>query len=81
MTRSLHISLPDGMRAFVDRRTDGRDDFSTPSEYVRSLIRADMKKAAEKLEAYRLLLQGNAEINARDFVSKQDLENLLKEFD
>lgn len=41
---SLNISMPDDMREFVDRRTqDG--GFSTPTEYLRSLIRDDRRRA------------------------------------
>ncbi|MBZ0253906.1 MAG: type II toxin-antitoxin system ParD family antitoxin [Candidatus Methylomirabilis sp.] len=53
---TLNISLPDEMRAFVDEQASG-GSFSTPSEYVRHLIREDRKRIArEKLEA--LLLEG-----------------------
>ena len=39
MTSSLHVSLPDEMRAFVDMRANGKNQYTTPSEYVRALIR------------------------------------------
>lgn len=40
---SLNISMPDDMRQFVDQRA--RDEgFSTPTEYVRSLIREDRQR-------------------------------------
>jgi antitoxin ParD1/3/4 len=42
MPSSLHVSLPDEMRQFVDQRTNGKRRFATPSEYVRALICADM---------------------------------------
>lgn len=42
MTSSLHVSLPDEMRAFVDMRANGKSQYTTPSEYVRALIREDM---------------------------------------
>ena len=44
MTSSLHVSVPDEMRAFVNQRTSGEAVYSTPSEYVRALIRDDMEK-------------------------------------
>jgi antitoxin ParD1/3/4 len=52
---SLNVSMPDDLRQFVDKRTkDGQ--FSTPTEYVRHLIREDQKRQAEsRLE--RLLLE------------------------
>ncbi|MCA9774504.1 MAG: type II toxin-antitoxin system ParD family antitoxin [Myxococcales bacterium] len=53
---SLNVSMPDKMRAFVDAQTEA-GQFSTPSEYIRHLIREDAKrKAAGRLE--ELLLEG-----------------------
>lgn len=56
--QSMNISLPDPLKQFVDGQiAQGR--YSTASEYVRELIRADEKrKAEERLEA--LLLEGLA---------------------
>jgi len=53
---SLNISLPEPLKRFVDDQiAAGR--YSSPSEYVRELIREDEKrKAEEQLEA--LLLDG-----------------------
>ena len=54
--QSMNISLPDPLKQFVDGQiAQGR--YSSVSEYVRELIRADEKrKAEEQLEA--LLLEG-----------------------
>jgi len=54
--QSMNISLPDSLRQFVDGQVaTGR--YSSVSEYVRELIRADEKrKAEEQLEAK--LLEG-----------------------
>ena len=54
--QSMNISLPDPLKQFVDGQiAQGR--YSSVSEYVRELIRADEKrKAEEKLET--LLLEG-----------------------
>jgi antitoxin ParD1/3/4 len=54
--QSMNISLPDPMKQFVDGQiAQGR--YSSVSEYVRELIRADEKrKAEEQLEAK--LLEG-----------------------
>lgn len=54
--QSMNISLPDPLKQFVDGQiSTGR--YSTVSEYVRELIRADEKrKAEEQLEAK--LLEG-----------------------
>jgi antitoxin ParD1/3/4 len=51
---SINFSVPDDLREFVDERIASAG-FSTPSEYMRHLIREDRKRAAqEQLEA-RLL--------------------------
>ncbi len=54
--QSMNISLPGPLKQFVDRQIEqGR--YSSASEYVRELIRADEKrKAEEQLEAK--LLEG-----------------------
>ncbi|MDJ0616018.1 MAG: type II toxin-antitoxin system ParD family antitoxin [Calothrix sp. MO_192.B10] len=54
--KSINISLPDGMRAYVEEQVaDG--GYSTISEYFRELVRQDQKrKAKERLET--LLLEG-----------------------
>jgi antitoxin ParD1/3/4 len=54
--QSMNISLPDPLKQFVDGQiAQGR--YSSASEYVRELIRADEKrKAEEQLET--LLLEG-----------------------
>jgi antitoxin ParD1/3/4 len=54
--QSMNISLPDPMKEFVDGLVNqGR--YSSASEYVRELIRADeRRKAEDQLEA--LLLEG-----------------------
>jgi antitoxin ParD1/3/4 len=53
---SLNISLPQTLKDFVEGQVDAKG-FSTPSEYIRALIREDQKRGAEeKLEA--LLLEG-----------------------
>lgn len=62
MASSLHVSLPDAMRAYVDSRTNGENAYATPSEYVRALIRDDMEKEAQRLYVFRELLQSAEEI-------------------
>ena len=54
--QTMNISLPDPLKDFVDEQVaSGR--YSSVSEYVRDLIRADEKrKAQDKLEA--LLIEG-----------------------
>ena len=52
---SMNVSLPEELKQFAEAQT--RRGYSTPSEYVRELIREDQKrKARETLDA--LLLEG-----------------------
>ena len=68
---SMNISLPEPLKQFVDGQiSTGR--YSSASEYVRELIRADEKrKAEEQLEAK--LLEGlngtKSELTAADWSS------------
>ena len=56
--QSMNISLPDPLKQFVDGQI-AKGRYSSVSEYVRELIRADEKlKAREQLES--LLLEGLA---------------------
>lgn len=53
---SLNISLPRSLKDYVEGRVK-EGSFSTPSEYMRALLREDLKRnAREKLEA--ALLEG-----------------------
>jgi len=53
---TMNVSLPDGLKAFVDERVR-KDGFSTSSEYIRELIRADQVRRAER-ELAALLREG-----------------------
>lgn len=53
---SLNISLPQSLKDFVEEQVKA-GGYSTPSEYMRELLRQDQKRRAkEKLEA--MLLEG-----------------------
>ena len=53
---SMHISLPDSLKDFV-QEVCNEGDFSNPSDFVRELIRDyKQKRAQERLE--QLLLEG-----------------------
>jgi antitoxin ParD1/3/4 len=77
---SMNISLPEPLKKFVDHQiAEGR--YSSASEYVRELIRADEKrKAGDRLEA--LLLEGlnspETELKPEDWadIRKQALTRL-----
>jgi antitoxin ParD1/3/4 len=51
---SLNISMPDDLRDFVSVRAQ-QTSHATPTEYIRSLVREDQKRAEqEKLEKFLL---------------------------
>ena len=72
---SMNISLPEPLKAFVDSQiSTGR--YSSASEYVRELIRADEKrKAEEQLES--LLLAGLK--GEEDVMSRADWQQIRQE--
>ena len=76
MGASLHVSLPEDMRRYVDRIAGGTAKYATPSEYVRDLIRKDM----EKVEVYHRLLKGLDEAERGEFVPQEQIDALLEEF-
>ena len=75
---TLNVSLPEAMRKWIQAQVaDG--GYSSASEYVRSLIRADQKRISEeRLDA--LLLEGlqgkSSEMTAKDW---QDIRSQLQE--
>ena len=53
---TMNIALPESMKQFVQERV-AKDGYSSVSEYMRDLIRADQKrKADERID--QLLLEG-----------------------
>ena len=52
---TMNISLPESLKAFVDKQVRGRG-YGTSSEYVRELIRQDQ----DRLHLRGLLLEGAA---------------------
>jgi antitoxin ParD1/3/4 len=78
MGASLHVSLPDEMRRFVDEISNGKSVYATPSEYVRALIRRDM----EHMEAERSILRGYEEAMRGEFVDGEDaMATIMREID
>jgi putative addiction module CopG family antidote len=51
---SLNVAMPDELREFVDERTK-KAGFSTPTEYVRHLIRLDLERETQRRLAAALL--------------------------
>jgi len=71
----MSISLPDELKQFAEKKGKG-GDYSTPSDYIRSLIRRDKEEAWARLEA--MLIEG---LNSGKAIvdSKESREFLRKE--
>jgi antitoxin ParD1/3/4 len=80
MSSSLHVSLPDELRAYVDFRTSGTKDYSTPSEYVRTLIRLDMERDAERRYVLGTLFKSMEDIKHGRIYSAAEVEEDSKAF-
>lgn len=53
----MNISLPDSLKDFAHSQTQ-TDNYSNPSDYVRSLIRKDKEKKEAQQHIESLLLEG-----------------------
>ena len=80
MPSSLHVSLPDEMRAFVNLRTNGKNDYATPSEYVRDLIRRDMEFETQRQHIFGELLKSAEDIKHGRLYSAEEVEARSKAF-
>jgi antitoxin ParD1/3/4 len=56
-TATMNVSLSNSLKEYVKGRVNKEERYSTPSDYVRSLIREDQKKHAEN-SLEQLLLDG-----------------------
>jgi antitoxin ParD1/3/4 len=71
--KSMNISLPDNMRAYVEEQV-AQGGYSSTSEYFRELVRQDQKqKANERLQT--MLLEGLNSGNATEMTT-QDWEDI-----
>jgi antitoxin ParD1/3/4 len=53
---TMNISLPDSLKEYVKERVE-EESYSTPSDYMRSLIRDDQRRRDEK-RLEQMLLEG-----------------------
>ncbi len=72
---TMNISLPESMRAYIDQKVS-LGGYSTASEYVRQLIRADQKAAAQ--ERLELLLMEGIESGPSREMTTEDWEQLRR---
>ncbi len=79
MTRSINLSLTDELRAFLDKNSGDGTLYSTPSEFVRDLIR----RQKDRMDAAALrtaVLEGYAAVrDGRTHEYTGDLRSLLEE--
>lgn len=78
MANSLNLSLTDELRAFVDQNSGDGTLYSTPSEFVRDILRRH--KAQQEAAAVRdAILEGYQDaIAGRTVEFKGDLKGMLK---
>ena len=70
MASSLNLSLTDELRKFINSRTGDAGVYSTPSEYLRDLIRRDME--SQGIVAH--VLDGLDDIRKSRFSNKSILD-------
>jgi antitoxin ParD1/3/4 len=77
-TTTLHISLPEALKEFALKRVE-EGAYSNPSDYVRTLIRADRERQ-QKLEALRRDLQvGLDELDRGEGIPAEEVFGRLEE--
>ncbi len=79
-TSSMNISLPDSMKKYVKGRAD-EERYSTPSEYVRSLIRDDQQKIEDEERLEQMLLEGLRSGPGTTIRSKADWAKFWRKID
>jgi antitoxin ParD1/3/4 len=78
MANSLNLSLTDELRAFIDQNTGDGTLYSTPSEFVRDLLRRH-KLQQEAGRVRDAIIEGYQDaIAGRTVVFNDDLKGLLK---
>jgi antitoxin ParD1/3/4 len=77
--KSINISLPDTMRAYIEEQV-AQGGYSSVSEYFRELVRQDQKqRAKERLET--MLLEGLNSGDATEMTVKdwEDIRQTIRE--
>ncbi len=78
MANSLNLSLTDELRAFIDQNTGDGTLYSTPSEFVRDILRRH-KLQLEAAQVRDAIIEGYQDaIAGRAVAFDGDLQRLLK---
>jgi len=79
MARSINLSLTDELRAFLDENSGDGTLFSTPSEFVRALIR-ERKERVEAAELRKAVLGGYDDVlHGRTLPLEGDFRSMIEE--
>ena len=79
MARSINLSLTDELRSFLDESSGDGTLFSTPSEFVRALIR-EKKERVEAAELRQSVLEGYDDVlHGRTLPLNGDLRSMVAE--
>lgn len=79
MPRSINLSLTDDLRAFLDENSGDGTLFSTPSEFVRALIR-EKKERTEATELRKAVLEGYDDVlHGRTLPLEGDFRSMIAE--
>jgi len=70
MSSSLNVSLTDELREFVNSRTGDKGLYATPSEYLRDLIRRDIRSQ----ETVNHVMEGLNDLKRGRFSDKSILD-------
>jgi len=75
MSSSLNVSLTNELRRYVNTRASDADVYSTPSEYIRDLIRQDM----ENRQVVSHVMRGLDDVKQGRFSEKSILDIGMEE--
>ena len=78
MNRSLNLSLTDELRAFVETNCGEGTLYSTPSEFVRDLIRQQKKRQEAETVRDAIIAGYEDAIRGKTHKFRGDLKSLLK---
>lgn len=70
MSSTINLQLTTELRRYIDLRASDNDVYSTPSEYIRDLVRRDM----EDWSIASGVIQGLKEIGNKDFAKETILD-------